>query len=181
MIDAGLELFGTVGFRDTTIEKICSDAGVGIRAFYEEFGSRENLFREVYDHVIGHAYARVERVLADSVARPADDRLGRFLHELLEAMLIDPRCGRIVSIESSALDRAMDEHRNETLKRFAELGIGALPPATRRAIGNVRLWSLALAGAVNEVVIDHLITAGEADIEALSRDLTDIWIRTLHA
>jgi hypothetical protein len=94
-------------------------------------------------------------------------------------MLGDPRTGRVISIESSALDRAMDEHRNRTLKRFAALGIGTLAPATQESIGNVRLWSLALAGAVNEVVVDCLITSGDIDVDELARELTEIWIRTL--
>jgi hypothetical protein len=43
----------------------------------------------------------------------------------------------------------------------------------------VRLWSTALGGAVNEVVIDCLISSGEIDIDALTRDLAAIWTRTL--
>jgi AcrR family transcriptional regulator len=181
LIEAGLELFGTVGYRETTIEKVCSDAGVGIRAYYEEFGNRAALFRAVYDHVIAQTEARVEHALATAATDSPEERLGRFLRVFLDSMLIDARCGRVVSIESGALDREMDAHRNRTLKRFAALVSGALSDEIRRALGNVRLWSVALGGAVNEVVVDCLVSSRDVDIAALARDLTEIWTRTLRA
>lgn len=181
LVDAGLDLFGTAGYRDTKIEKVCSEAGVGIRAFYEEFGSREALFRAVYDDVIGETLARIEHALATATADSPEARVGLFIRVFLESMLVDARCGRVVSIESGALDREMDAHRNRTLKRFAALVSGALAAETRRALGNVRLWSLALGGSVNEVVVDCLISPRNVDIEALADELTEIWTRTLRA
>lgn len=179
LIEAGLQQFGAVGYRETTIEKVCADAGVGIRAFYEEFGNREALFRQVYDHVIGRAYEGVEHALEISESESPAERLRRCIHAFLEAMLLDSRCGRVVSIESGALDRGMDAHRNQTMRRFAALLSEALPLTTRRALGNTRLWSLMLGGAINEVVVDCLVSPDEPDIEGLARDLADIWQRTL--
>ena len=51
---AGLELYGTTGYDATTIPMLCSAAGVTSRHFYEEYGSRETLLRQVYD-TIWHA------------------------------------------------------------------------------------------------------------------------------
>src|SRR5919198_3030469 len=43
LLDAGLELFGTVGYRGTSIERLCAQAGVTTRHFYQEFPGREAL------------------------------------------------------------------------------------------------------------------------------------------
>lgn len=179
LIDAGLELFGTAGYRETKIERVCAGAGVGIQAFYEEFGRREELFRQIYDQVIGRAYAAVERALEASAQHTPGERLRACVLAYLDAMLVDSRCGWLVSIESGALDRAMDVHRNRTMKRFAALITEALPPDTRRAIGDVRLWSLMLGGAINEVVVDRLLSPDGRSIEALADELSAIWQRTL--
>jgi AcrR family transcriptional regulator len=180
-VETGRELFGTIGYADVTIERLCTEASVGIRAFYEEFGTRQALFRAVYDDVMDTAYAAMERSLSASASRPPAERLGACIRVYLRAMLEDRRCGRIVSIESGALGREMDAHRNATLKRFVALLVTALPAPVLEAIPNVRVWSLMLGGAVNEVVIDCLVARRTHDVATLADELTTIWNRTLPA
>lgn len=181
LVETGLELFGTVGYTDVTIERLCTEASVGIRAFYEEFGTRGVLFRAVYDDVMDAAYAGMERSLSETASRPPAERLSACIRVYLRAMLEDRRRGRVVSIESGAIGREMDAHRNATLKRFAALLVTAVPAPVRDAIGNVRVWSLMLGGAINEVVIDCLVTRRTHDVETLADELTTIWNRTLLA
>jgi AcrR family transcriptional regulator len=145
---AALEHFGTRGYADSTIEGICAEAGVGIRAFYDEFRTREELLRQVYDYAAGRAYDA-------------------------------PRCGRVVCIESAALDRTLGPHRLATLKRFATLSISALPPATQARLPNPRLWATLLSGGINAVLTDWLISPVRPEIDELVDDLTELWLGTL--
>src|SRR5580692_3427895 len=64
LVRAGLELFGTAGYAATSIEGICSSAGVTARHFYEHFVSREALLRAIYDEVVADAQRAVMRALA---------------------------------------------------------------------------------------------------------------------
>ncbi|HMJ15220.1 MAG TPA: TetR/AcrR family transcriptional regulator, partial [Polyangiaceae bacterium] len=72
LLEAGLDLFGTIGYTQTSIERLCARAGVTTRHFYEEFGSRESLLKAVYDQVIGRTMIAVRAAIANS---PPQDRL----------------------------------------------------------------------------------------------------------
>lgn len=179
MLDAGLQLFGTRGYRRTTIEQLCSEAGVGLRAFYQEFGSRDALFRAVYDDVATTAYAGVERELAAVRDDPSDVRLATCIRLLLESVLVDPRRARVVSIESSALDERMDRHRNDTMKRFAALIADMLDPAARAVVGDPTLWSLMVGGALNEIVISRIVSPDARPLPDLAAEVAATWVRTI--
>src|ERR1700712_610595 len=47
-VEAGFELFGTQGFRGSTVRGICAAAGLTDRYFYESFATLEALLAEVY-------------------------------------------------------------------------------------------------------------------------------------
>ena len=47
-VEAGVELFGTQGFRGATVRGICAAAGLTDRYFYESFASLESLLAAVY-------------------------------------------------------------------------------------------------------------------------------------
>lgn len=49
LLDAGLELFGTAGYRATTVRQLCREPKVSDRYFYEQFDSTEDLLLAVYD------------------------------------------------------------------------------------------------------------------------------------
>jgi AcrR family transcriptional regulator len=178
---AALELFGTRGYTDSTIEGICAEAGVGIRAFYDEFRTREELFRQVYDYAAGRAYDALEAALLQEPERPMPERVRSALQALLDALLGDPRCGRVVCIENAALEPTLGPHRITTLKRFATLSFSALPPATQARLPNPRLWSIILSGGINAVITDWLISPVRPEIDQLADDLTELWLRTLPA
>jgi hypothetical protein len=109
------------------------------------------------------------------------ERVRSALRALLDALLGDPRCGRVVCIESAALDRTLGPHRLTTLKRFATFSISALPPATQARLPNPRLWSMLLSGGINMVITDWLISPVRPEIDQLADDLTEQWLRTLPA
>jgi len=178
---AALELFGTRGYADSTIEGICAEAGVGIRAFYDEFRTREELFRQVYDYAAGRAYDALEAAILREPERPVAERLRSGIHALLDALLGDPRCGRVVCIESGALGATLGSHRLSTLKRFASASITALPPATQARLPNPSLWSTVLSGGIHLAMTDWLISPVRPGIGPLADELTEMCLGTLPA
>lgn len=48
LLDAGLEVFGTEGFRAATVRGVCAEAHVADRNFYENFASLEDLLIAVH-------------------------------------------------------------------------------------------------------------------------------------
>src|SRR6516225_11124270 len=62
-IEAGIELFGTQGFRGATVRGVCAAAGLTDRYFYESFESLEAL--------LVAAYRRLLETFAQRLAREA--------------------------------------------------------------------------------------------------------------
>ncbi len=59
IIAAGIELFGTQGYRAATVGAICETAGLNKRYFYESFATLEDLLVEVYERVVADLRAAV--------------------------------------------------------------------------------------------------------------------------
>ena len=98
LLDAGLELFGTAGYRATTVRQLCREAKVSDRYFYEQFDSTEDLLLAVYDECT----AELERAALAGIG----DRGGEVVevaHRGLDAFLgvveSDPRLARVVWFE----------------------------------------------------------------------------------
>ena len=91
LLDAGLELFGTQGYANTSIEALCAATRLNPRYFYESFPTREALLRAVYDRHMEH--------------------LARTVAAALEAAPLDPR-GRIEVGLRAFVETQLADHRN---------------------------------------------------------------------
>lgn len=63
LIEAAIELFGTVGYAGTTIETLCARARLSTRDFYKSFVSRQDLLRAVLEEQVVDRYQSIEAVL----------------------------------------------------------------------------------------------------------------------
>lgn len=165
LIQTGLELFGTEGWHPVTIERLCAGASVATRSFYEEFPSREALLQAAYDEVVRTASVAVVAAMGhlppDTAGRDAATRASALRERIdvgvsayLRHVTEDPRRARIAYREVRVVG-SLEQHRHETMVGFAEqmaadLCPSGLPeePARRRA------RTLALAGAISEVLVD---------------------------
>ena len=178
LIAAGYKLFGSSSFNDTGIGQICAAAGVGIRAFYDEFESLEGLLQAVYDDVMSSAYSSFERSLFErpgEAAKMLERGIRTYLHEMLD----NPCSGRIASIESSRLDPLLGRHRNKMLEKFAKLVATVVQSDGATFDGDIRVWSLMFAGGLNEVVVSAVLSKQKPDIDALASSIAEICTRTL--
>src|ERR1700690_3386694 len=88
LLPAGLEMFGTAGWRQSTVRGICAAAGLSERYFYESFASRDELLLAVYDDLNAREFvmfseASVNRL--DGVEAPDDDTLMGVVRDGLQA------------------------------------------------------------------------------------------------
>lgn len=148
LLTAALELFGTEGWASTTIERICSTAGVATRSFYEEFASREAALLAVYQEIMSGVIAEVVPKVTALRGRGVEQvRAG--LTGYVSYVTDDPRRARVAHHEVR-LAGGLEHQRRATMRRFADLIAqqGRLPEPSGRILG------LALAGAVSEVLVD---------------------------
>ena len=148
--EAGLELFGTVGFARTTISALCAEAGLSRRQFYEEYSGSEELMVEIYDEIQSTTRDRVaEAILAadhtdlDAVAHAA-------MTAYINTVATDPRSVRCLFVEAGGISETMERHRIAGRDEWSKyLADAMLPSASGRAID---YGATAFIGAVTAVI-----------------------------
>ncbi len=155
MLAAALELFGTQGYRATTIEALCAAATVSTRNFYEEFGSREALVIALHDDVNARALKAVIAALDGPEPNDIPARVSASTRAYFDVMTSDRRWAQIALVESVGISLDAEAHRRAAIDRFVTL-IEA--EASRLADSGLiegrayHLTAVALAGAINGLI-----------------------------
>jgi AcrR family transcriptional regulator len=183
LLEAGLDLFGTLGYVAVSIERLCAQANVANRHFYDEFDGREDLLRAVYDSVIDRAKRAVlDSLRADSGTAHEGSRRG--IEAFLHAYLDDPRNGRIACIEVVGVSNALENHRRGVMHDFASI-IDAEAERWARDGGlsprDFSWTAIALTGATNELCIEWLLRERPPPISVLCDELLSVFFAVLDA
>jgi AcrR family transcriptional regulator len=152
LLDAALELYATLGYQNTPVDRLCSTAGVTGRHFYEEYLSREALLVALFDDITGAAFAAVIEAVG-TAPENLRDRLNAGVAAYMHNLLDDPRRARIVAVEVVGVSAKLETHRRWPAIRFAEF-ISAEAIALRNAgepITGNDLTVLALMAAIHEL------------------------------
>lgn len=168
-IDAGKQLFGTVGYRKTTVRILCTEAGLTDRYFYESFDSIEALLVMVYGGLIDDLERSILVALASDSSEALDSRMRCGLDALFRTAE-DPLLARIIWIEILGVSPGAEAVYNVTLRRFASLlfalSLSLLPDLTLPE-PVVRTTCIGLIGAVSETAKDWLYSGYQQPREQL--------------
>ena len=177
LLDAGLQVFGTVGYDKASITLLCSTARVGIKAFYEEFPTREMLLLAVATEVLAAAVERLEAALA-AAPKELEQRVRAGLTAYIGYLTQDPRRVRIAYREVRVAPL-------EAERQFASVAFASLVSdqvAELGMSGHARdnlLLALALTGGVGEL-LNHWTSAVEKPTtERLVDELTRLFVAAL--
>jgi AcrR family transcriptional regulator len=181
LIDAGLELFGTVGYAATSVKNVCREAGLTERYFYESFQDREDLLATVYDELMQSVQMAV--FAASAAAGPelraqARAGLGVFLRTLTD----DVRKARIVLIEIVGVSPRLEQRRHAVMHEFADFvtGVGIRQPETMDP-KQLSMTSIALVGGVNELLLDWTLGRQESSVEEIVEMCTGLVVAAFAA
>jgi AcrR family transcriptional regulator len=177
LLDAGLELFGTVGFAKTTIPMLCAASGVTARHFYEDFESREALLRALYDEIAQSAF---ERVLAALRVREKDahERIHAATAAYFRYLTGDLRRARIYAIEAVGMHAELEQHRRAKREAFVRNMTKATDRLKNRGVDS-RLLSAAIAGAAHDLLLEWVLATRRPSVEKLIATIVTLWTRTL--
>lgn len=160
-IEAGLNVFGTIGYRSATVRKVCKEAGLTDRYFYESFEDMEDLLAAVY-----LAQSEVLRgrllTMAGSVGVETDPRalIRRGLGVFFE-WFEDPRVARLSWHEVVGVSERIDALYIEATRGFSRIVLEiarsvrpswSVDPAEEQVLG------IALTGGVVQVGMDWLLS-----------------------
>ncbi|HWC81126.1 MAG TPA: TetR/AcrR family transcriptional regulator [Pseudonocardiaceae bacterium] len=184
LLAAGLELFGTNGFRATSIDRLCSAANVSTRNFYEEFISREALLIALYDQVNTEALRAVYGALSIAEEQQLNTaaRLATAITAYVHTTSDDPRWTRINYVEVVGVSPEVEAHRQRWGERLRELVMGEAERAVRRGDAQPRDFEMAATafiGAVNELVYQWTRNGRTPEVDQICAELTRVAVAML--
>ena len=166
LLDAGLELFGTRGFASTGIREVCREAGLTDRYFYESFGSREELFRAVFDQLTDELFTAVAEAVVAVEPKP-EPQLRAAIGTFIRMLADDPRKPRIVFADTGG------EHMKQTLRRFQAL---VEATAQQHGVRDPELLALALVGTLERVVVEWQDGELDRDVDEIVHDVARLFL-----
>jgi AcrR family transcriptional regulator len=118
-MEAGLELFGTLGYANTSVRAISAAAALNSRYFYESYRSREDLLYALYQRIVTGIFTRAAEATARETTLEEQARAG--LRAAWTAVTEDRRKARIVAVEVVGVSERLERLRQETRQALAQL------------------------------------------------------------
>jgi AcrR family transcriptional regulator len=154
LVEAGYELFGTVGFPNTSIRAVLRESGLAERYFYESFDSLEGLLVAVHEDVHAAVVAAVRKA-TEAAGADVDARARAGLYAFVETIMSDPRWVRIKLAELSGAGASdgLREFRRRAHLTFASLLVDYGPTEQVKAKGlNPQALALAVVAAIESLL-----------------------------
>ncbi|UVI36820.1 TetR/AcrR family transcriptional regulator [Brevibacterium spongiae] len=118
LLEAALNLYGTIGFRKTSVQALCQESGVSSRSFYELFPTQESLLEELYIELNNEIITAL-----DTLQLASTDTLFastyRVVDTALAPMLDDERKARVLEVEVVGISESLENRRHLTMRLLA--------------------------------------------------------------
>jgi AcrR family transcriptional regulator len=181
LMEAGLELFGTVGYARTSIRAVSAAASLNSRYFYESFSSREDLLIAVYQRIVGDIFKRATEAIAQEHELEAQARAG--LRAGWTAVTEDRRKARVVAIEVVGVSERLERQRRENRHALAQLtadGAMSLARGLRLRLDPV-ITARFLMGGVVELLADWINGDLDASVDEVVEHFTALFTAAAYA
>ncbi|WP_373092223.1 TetR/AcrR family transcriptional regulator [Zhongshania sp.] len=159
-LDAGLELFGTVGYRATTVRMLCKQAGLTDRYFYKTFTDTEDLLAAVYTESLDQIQTEVIAAInASGNRQPTSGVIDAGLEAFFTAFE-NARVARVCWLEVLGVSPRIDALYTKRIEQFADLllDLGKSVLADwRLPEAETRITGLALIGAISQSALHWLL------------------------
>ena len=174
-IEAAYELFGTIGFRQTTVRNLCKQAGLTDRYFYESFQSIEQLLAEVYQREIRHIETEVLTSISENINHASIKTLIEQTLEVFFAVAEKPKTAKIVWFEVLGVSETIDQLYISTIQNFAnlfaQLSMNIYPDLK---IPNAEVTTIAIGviGAISQTTSLWYLSHYQTDKQTLIRSMS---------
>ncbi|SDK13392.1 DNA-binding transcriptional regulator, AcrR family [Nonomuraea maritima] len=175
---AAYTLYAKPGFTSTTIERLCSEARISNRAFYECFGGREELLQALHERCVDESLAAVAQALQEA-PDTLDGKVKAGIRAYIEFATADWRRARIMHVEVRRSGEVLTLSRQRAIEAFARLIQDATADFTQKSPVDQRLLALGVIGSLQELLIEWLLSDGRPDIEELAEVAVHIFNRCL--
>lgn len=186
LLEAGLQLFGTEGYATSSIEKLCTHAGVSTRNFYEEFNAREDLLMALHSRVNDKAFRAVSTAFAEAVAADAAlaQRFDVAVRTFIHTMASDARWARLAYVEAYGVSDRVEKHRLSWRARWSEMMVVEANRAVTRGEANERdftLSALAVIATANELIHHFSVSQGRYTLDQVIAEIVRVAVAAVTA
>jgi AcrR family transcriptional regulator len=160
LVEAGIDVFGTTGYRSATVRALCARAGLTKRYFYESFADSEALLLACYQRAADEILTAMVYAVTGAPANLAA-QLHAALAGYFGAIDADQRLARITLLEILGVSPAVDAAYRDQTERFASsvevlaqeaFDASDLPPTQRHLVAQ------GVIGAITTVAAQWLLT-----------------------
>jgi AcrR family transcriptional regulator len=169
LLDAAVKVFGTTGYRTATVEKVCGEAGLTKRYFYESFSNSEDLLMAAYGRATD---AMRENILAGAQAEAdsTEQVLRGALTGFFTFVAENPESARIAFVEILGVSPTVDALYRKTTTSFSEtvLRVAEAAGSSRGLAGpNRRTLAMGLVGAVLTIAQQWLLSPEREPLDSV--------------
>ena len=179
---AAMELFGTEGYTAVPVERLCAEAKVSTRHYYQLFSNKEDALLDIYSEITSASIANVAQALESTEGQHISVRLPSAVRAYLGPILDDPRMARIAFVEVVGVSHRVEDIRLEFRNGIVALIERESAAAVKRGeltAKDFRFRALAFLGAVNVLVHDWSIHPDRVDAARLSDQLCDLAVELI--
>jgi AcrR family transcriptional regulator len=184
LLSAGIKLIGRGGFAATSIDAVCTEAGLTKRYFYESFTNSEELLRETYQ--------AVTQELINSILKKAGPYLNDSrklvnvgIHQTFTFVAENPDKGRLIMIEAMSVRSQIGREYGKSYGEFVKLLVGFTKPFLPGDGPGDEILAVMARGAIGSLIhlcqvwiatdfkqpIEELVTGTEYIFRGMGRDL----------
>lgn len=183
LLDASLELFGTIGYAGTSLTALCAAAGVSPRHFYELYKGREQLIADLYDELVAEMGVLIAAA-QDAVPLSVQARVSAGLKAAIGFQAGDARRARVLQLEVVGVSTWLEAHRHAVIASFGRrtdeqyrllVADGQLVDAPFERVAT------ALIGAINELLIGWLLSEPRPPADELLPVAEEIFLAVFRA
>lgn len=159
-IEAGLELFGTKSYRNSSVKEVCDRVGLTERYFCESFANREALLASVFDALV-HELDMHLRQVVENGPRAHEARLRRLVEVFFHFIRDDRRRARVLLFEILGVNPDIDRRYQTAVRNLARLiehpKLGLFPAAVLESAEGTRVMSIGLVGPITQIATQWVL------------------------
>jgi AcrR family transcriptional regulator len=182
LLEAGLELFGTDGYAESSIRAVCAQASLNSRYFYESFSGREDLLFHVYKDVVRDVAAKVIEATAKESTIEGQAEAG--LRASWTLLTADPRKAKVIAVEVVGVSARLERLRRDNRHEFAEILLRNARMITGNSLDlrmDPTLTSRSLMGAVLDLQVDWINGDVDASVDEIVDHFTKLFTAAAYA
>jgi AcrR family transcriptional regulator len=169
-ITSATQLFAASGYETTSMQAVAKASGLSLRALYQSFPSKHELFVAVLDR----AYLDVSAALRVDAAEDPRETVLRSIDGLLQS-IDNNREAFLLSMRAQASPAMRDDSGEDLIARFESAALDALTELVARALRNEdldsRIVAQSIIGAVTANATSAIRDAAEKPVARLGAAL----------